>query len=151
MRVTITGSGDPFASKLFWEFVRLLKELKPTYFLLENVSRIEKKWVDVINKALGVEAVELNGADFSAQQRKRLFWNNFNINEISSRSADVIADVLGLAPTERHNKIMMTKADFKVKIVDNSLSGLHLEINGNEFFGRLIGEFNAYNLLSAYL
>jgi UDP-N-acetylmuramoyl-L-alanyl-D-glutamate--2,6-diaminopimelate ligase len=42
------------------------------------------------------------------------------------------------------------KADFKVKIVDNSLSGLHLEINGNEFFGRLIGEFNAYNLLSAY-
>jgi len=42
------------------------------------------------------------------------------------------------------------KADFKVKIVENSLSGLHLEINGNEFFGRLIGEFNAYNLLSAY-
>ena len=42
------------------------------------------------------------------------------------------------------------KADFKVKIVDNSLSGLHLEINDNEFFGRLIGEFNAYNLLSAY-
>jgi len=42
------------------------------------------------------------------------------------------------------------KADFKGKIVDNSLSGLHLEINDNEFFGRLIGEFNAYNLLSAY-
>lgn len=42
------------------------------------------------------------------------------------------------------------KADFKVKIVENSLSGLHLEINDNEFFGRLIGEFNAYNLLSAY-
>jgi len=42
------------------------------------------------------------------------------------------------------------KADFKVKIVDNSLSGLHLEINGKEFFGRLIGEFNAYNLLSAF-
>ena len=41
-------------------------------------------------------------------------------------------------------------ADFKVKIVENSLAGLHLEINGREFFGRLIGEFNAYNLLAAY-
>ncbi|MEM6963976.1 MAG: UDP-N-acetylmuramoyl-L-alanyl-D-glutamate--2,6-diaminopimelate ligase [Bacteroidota bacterium] len=42
------------------------------------------------------------------------------------------------------------KADFKAKIVENSLSGLHLDINGNEFFGRLIGAFNAYNLLCAY-
>ena len=42
------------------------------------------------------------------------------------------------------------KADFKAKIVENSLSGLHLDINGNEFFGRLIGEFNAYNLLCAF-
>ena len=41
-------------------------------------------------------------------------------------------------------------ADFKVKILDNSLLGLHLDINGHEFYSRLIGEFNAYNLLAAY-
>lgn len=41
-------------------------------------------------------------------------------------------------------------ADFKAKIIENSLTGLHLEINHTEFFGRLIGEFNAYNLLAVY-
>ena len=34
-------------SNLFWEYVRLLKEIKPRYFLLENV-RMEQKWQDVI-------------------------------------------------------------------------------------------------------
>ena len=42
------------------------------------------------------------------------------------------------------------RSDFKAKIKDNSLTGLCLEINGKEFYGRLIGEFNAYNLLCAY-
>ncbi|MBL7807433.1 MAG: UDP-N-acetylmuramoyl-L-alanyl-D-glutamate--2,6-diaminopimelate ligase [Saprospiraceae bacterium] len=41
-------------------------------------------------------------------------------------------------------------ADFKTKIIENSLTGLHLELNGMELFVRLIGEFNAYNLTAAY-
>lgn len=41
-------------------------------------------------------------------------------------------------------------ADFKVKIIENSLIGLHLKLDGEEFHGRLIGEFNAYNLLTVY-
>lgn len=41
-------------------------------------------------------------------------------------------------------------ADFKAKILENSLLGLHLEIDGTELHARLIGEFNAYNLLSVY-
>ncbi len=40
--------------------------------------------------------------------------------------------------------------DFKAKIIENSLSGLHLEIDGKDFFTRLIGEFNACNLLAIY-
>jgi UDP-N-acetylmuramoyl-L-alanyl-D-glutamate--2,6-diaminopimelate ligase len=41
-------------------------------------------------------------------------------------------------------------ADFKAKILENGLNGLHLDLNGNEFHARMIGEFNAYNLLSVY-
>jgi UDP-N-acetylmuramoyl-L-alanyl-D-glutamate--2,6-diaminopimelate ligase len=41
-------------------------------------------------------------------------------------------------------------ADFKAKIIENSLIGLQLELNGREFHSRLIGEFNAYNLLTVY-
>jgi len=40
--------------------------------------------------------------------------------------------------------------DFKAKIIGNDLSGLHLRINDNEVMSRLIGEFNAYNLLAVY-
>ncbi len=45
---------------------------------------------------------------------------------------------------------LKTMADFKGKILENSLEGLHMTVNEKEVFFRLIGEFNAYNLLAAY-
>ena len=65
---------DP-RSKLFFEFVRLLKECKPKYFLLENV-KMKKEYEQVITEALGVEPIEINSALVSAQNRKRLYWTN---------------------------------------------------------------------------
>lgn len=62
-------------SKLFFEFVRLLKELKPTYFLLENV-KMKKEYQDIISELLGVQPIEINSALVSAQNRKRLYWTN---------------------------------------------------------------------------
>jgi UDP-N-acetylmuramoyl-L-alanyl-D-glutamate--2,6-diaminopimelate ligase len=41
-------------------------------------------------------------------------------------------------------------ADFKAKMIENALSGLHLELDGTQIMARLIGEFNAYNLTAAY-
>jgi UDP-N-acetylmuramoyl-L-alanyl-D-glutamate--2,6-diaminopimelate ligase len=41
-------------------------------------------------------------------------------------------------------------ADFKAKVLENSLLGLRMELDGHDFFGRLIGHFNAYNLLAVY-
>lgn len=69
---------DP-RSKLFWEYVRILKELKvynpDIKFMLENV-RMKKEYLDVITDALGVEPVMINSALVSAQNRKRYFWTN---------------------------------------------------------------------------
>lgn len=45
---------------------------------------------------------------------------------------------------------LKTMSDFKGKILDNSLAGLHMTINDKEVYFRLIGEFNAYNLLAVY-
>ena len=45
---------------------------------------------------------------------------------------------------------LKTMADFKGKILDNSLDGLHMMVNEKEVYFRLIGEFNAYNLLVVY-
>jgi DNA (cytosine-5)-methyltransferase 3A len=62
-------------SKLFFEFVRLLKETKPKYFLLENV-KMKKEYQDIISKYIGVEPIEINSNLVSAQNRKRLYWTN---------------------------------------------------------------------------
>lgn len=45
---------------------------------------------------------------------------------------------------------LKTMTDFKGKILDNSLEGLHMMVNEKEVYFRLIGEFNAYNLLAVY-
>ena len=65
---------DP-RSKLFFEFVRLLKECKPKYFLLEN-NRMRKEYIDVISEAVGVEPIQICSSLVSAQSRKRLYWTN---------------------------------------------------------------------------
>jgi len=65
---------DP-RSALFFEFVRLLKECKPQYFLLENV-RMKKIYQDVITEHLGVEPIMINSSLLSAQNRLRLYWTN---------------------------------------------------------------------------
>ena len=65
---------DP-RSKLFWEYVRILHEVKPKYFLLENVV-MKQEWQDIISEALGVKPIMIDSALTSAATRKRLYWTN---------------------------------------------------------------------------
>lgn len=63
-------------SSLFWEYVRVLRKVKPTYFILENVASMPKADKAIITETLGVEPVMIDAALVSAQSRKRLFWTN---------------------------------------------------------------------------
>jgi DNA (cytosine-5)-methyltransferase 3A len=63
-------------STIFYEYVRLLREVKPKYFLLENVASMKKKDKDEISKELGVQPILINSKDFSGQLRSRLYWTN---------------------------------------------------------------------------
>ena len=71
------GKGEGFdgESRLFWEFVRVLNEVKPTYFLLENVV-MKKEWEDIITEALGVKPIEISSEKLVPQARRRLYWTN---------------------------------------------------------------------------
>jgi len=62
-------------SGLFWEYIRVLNEVKPKYFLLENVV-MKKEWQDIITEALGVEPIKINSSLLSHQRRNRLYWTN---------------------------------------------------------------------------
>lgn len=65
-------------SYLFWEYMRLLNETKPKYFLLENVMMGEK-WEKILSKAIGVKPIMINSALISAQNRQRLYWTNIGL------------------------------------------------------------------------
>jgi site-specific DNA-cytosine methylase len=65
---------DP-RSKLFFEYVAILKAVKPKYFLLENVQ-MKKEWRDVISEYLEVEPILINSELVSAGKRPRTYWTN---------------------------------------------------------------------------
>lgn len=65
---------DP-RSRLFFEYVRALKETQPKYFLLENVN-MKHEYQDIISEQLGVKPVKINSSTVSAQNRVRLYWTN---------------------------------------------------------------------------
>lgn len=83
---------DP-RSALFFEYVRLVKELKPKYFLLENV-KMKKESQDIISKYMGVEPIEINSSLVSAQTRKRLYWTNIpNVSQPEDKGV-VLRDII---------------------------------------------------------
>ena len=83
---------DP-RSKLFFNFVEILNELKPKHFLLENV-KMKKESQDIISKYLGVEPVEINSSLVSAQHRKRLYWTNIPFNKNFEDKGIMLCDIL---------------------------------------------------------
>jgi DNA (cytosine-5)-methyltransferase 3A len=67
-------------SYLFWEYMRILNEVKPKYFLLENVEMGEK-WEKILNKAIGIKGIHINSSLVSAQNRKRIYWTNIGLEK----------------------------------------------------------------------
>ena len=83
---------DP-RSKLFFEFVRLRDELKPKYFLLENV-KMKKEHEQVITEHMGVEPIRINSKLVSAQSRERLYWTNIPGIEQPEDKGVLVKDIL---------------------------------------------------------
>jgi len=83
---------DP-RSQLFFEYVRLLKALKPKYFLMENV-KMKKESMDIITEYLGVEPIEINSNLVSAQNRKRLYWTNIPVEGLPFDKGIMLKDIL---------------------------------------------------------
>ena len=67
-------------SKLFFEFVRALREAQPRYFLFENVASMNEESKQVISECLGCEPIFIDSNCFSAQDRPRYYWTNISLN-----------------------------------------------------------------------
>lgn len=81
-------------SKLFFEFVRAKEEMRPKYFLFENVASMNEESKRAISSCLGCEPIFIDSADFSAQQRPRYYWTNIPVNLKYEKSNKVLRDVM---------------------------------------------------------
>jgi len=101
---------DP-RSKLFFEYVRLLEELRPRWFLLENV-RMTQQCQDVISGYLGVKPKPINSNLVSAQNRYRLYWTNIPFSTPEDKGI-VLKDILEDGVTDRDKSHCLDANYFK--------------------------------------
>ena len=113
-------TGLQFAAALFSNITHDHLDYHKTF---DEYIRVKKSWFD----KLPATAFALSNAD---DKRGAVMLQNTN--------------------AKKYFYSLKTMADFKGKILDNSLEGLHMTVNEKEVYFRLIGEFNAYNLLAVY-
>lgn len=94
-------------SSLFFEYVRLLKEVKPKYFLLENVASMKKADKEEITRILteiypDTQCYLINSALVSAQNRKRLYWTNIQWVEQPEDKWILLKDILEESVDEKY-------------------------------------------------
>lgn len=101
------GTRDGFNGKsgLFWHFPRLLDEINPEYFLLENVV-MKDKWIRDISNTLGVEPRFINSEVVSGQWRPRVYWTNIPYTKIKDHGILLGDQVLGaITGTGKHGHL----------------------------------------------
>jgi len=127
---------DP-RSALFFEFVRLLKECKPKYFLLENV-RMKKEFLDIISEQVGCEPIMINSALVSAQNRVRFYWTNIPGIEQPEQRGIVLRDILETREVEGLTANMYKGVPYGVVAVDKPIQvGTAVDINGHDVLKRV--------------
>lgn len=121
---SIAGKQEWFDGKswLFYEYLRILKKVKPKYFLLENV-KMKKEFQDQISKELGCNPIEINSSLVSAQSRKRLYWTNIPWIEQPKDKNIFLKDILEDTVDEKY---FMTIEQFK-NLWFESLQRLYFE------------------------
>lgn len=88
-------------SGLFWECFRILKEINPKYFLMENVASMKDEDRNLISRFMGVEAIMIDSALVSAQMRKRYYWTNIpNVTQPEDKGI-MLSDILSDGWTEK--------------------------------------------------
>tara|TARA_B100000424_G_scaffold18737_1_gene13505 strand:+ start:3764 stop:5377 length:1614 start_codon:yes stop_codon:yes gene_type:complete len=120
-------AGDQLAfddprSKLFFEFVRLVQELKPKYWMLENVP-MKQEFEQVITEHLFQYPHKINASLVSAQSRKRLYWTNIPLKEKQPKDKGILL-----------KDILEPNADINFDISEKTYKRIKMSERGQEFF-----------------
>lgn len=135
-------------SGLFFEYVKLLVEIKPKYFLLENVV-MKKEWEDIISAYLWVSPIKIDSALLSWQKRKRLYWTNIPWILQPEDAWILCDDIIDISWT--HNYLNPDRSDYNnydKDIVDKSIySYTPIQIWSSKTFGNAVSkDWKAFTL-----
>jgi site-specific DNA-cytosine methylase len=97
-------------SKLFFEYVRLLRELRPKYFLLENV-RMPDKIAEAIDEELGVNRIYIDSRNFTGHIRKRYYWTNIPIGDLPQRNLK-LAEIIDDEPFDKDLSFFLDRTEY---------------------------------------
>ena len=83
---------------------------------------------------------------------KKQFFDSLSNNSFALTNNDDKNGMLMLQNTiaDKYTYSLNSVSDFKAKILESSFDGMLLKINSTEFWSKLVGKFNAYNILSVY-
>ena len=136
------GFEDP-RGQLFWEYIRILNEVKPKFFIFENVNSMKQRDKDIISKAFGFEPIVINSALVTAQQRRRLFY-------VGALQSDGTYKKVEIEQPQDKNKtvweILELDPNIKVENFDDFIQMSEDRVNGLLGFYKItkrLGHFNS--------
>lgn len=118
-------------SYLFWEYVRILHEVNPEYFLLENVV-MAKRWQKIIDETMELAPIQINSSLLSAQNRPRLYWTNIKNVTLPTDKGVILKDIFDKKASKKDVSGCQTIQRSFPKLVSK--------------YGYIPEKFNSYNI-----
>ena len=141
------------------ELLRMMVEQGVTHCFMEVSSHsVVQERITGLRFAVGVftnithDHLDYHGTFANYIQAKKRFFDELPAEAVALTNADDPNGGVMLQNTRARKRSYAVRnmADIRARIIENSLSGLHLSIDGHDVYTRLVGEFNASNLLAVY-
>ena len=116
-------------SCLFFKCVEIMKQVKPTYFLFENVKSMKNEDKEVFTNTLGANPIHINSALVSAQERNRLYWTNIPGVDQPKDKGVLLKDIIEYGTTKHEENCSLKKIAFIEKKKNN---GMYVRVDGNK-------------------
>lgn len=127
-------------SNLIYKCVEIFKQVKPTYFLFENVKSMTNSDKEVFTNLIGINPVAINSSLVSAQKRNRLYWTNIPFLPIKDKQISLV-DILERNPKSEENWSDKKKA-FVERKRNNSM---YVSVNGDKSIPITARGYSAWN------
>lgn len=122
-RVGVNGE----KSSLLYKCVEILKQIKPKYFLFENVGSMTNADKEVFNREIGIDPIAINSSLVSAQQRNRFYWTNIPNVKLPLDRNILLKDILDKNPQKEEKW-----SDKKVAFVNRKRHTMYVRVNGDK-------------------